>query len=246
MTGARVRLEGAARRYGARAAGVGPVSAAFEPGDFIAMVGPSGCGKSTLLRLVAGLEAPSEGKVESDAAAPGETAMVFQAPNLLPWASAEANVALPLDLLRREAGDRPKQLLAQVGLGDAAALRPAQLSGGMAMRVSLARALVTEPRLLLLDEPFAALDFLTRRALADDLLALWGERRPTVLFVTHDVEEAVYLAQRVLMLGRGPGQIVAEFETGAPFPRPHGYRAEALFRDTVERVTEKLVETASA
>lgn len=245
MTGATIRAQGAARRYAGRNAGVGPIDADFAPGDFVAVVGPSGCGKSTLLRLVAGLEQPSEGKLEVDAQAPGETAMVFQAPTLLPWASAADNVSLPLKLLRRDDAAAPLALLERVGLRDAASLRPAQLSGGMAMRVSLARALVTNPRLLLLDEPFAALDALTRRALADDLLSLWGERAPTVMFVTHDVEEAVYLAQRVLVLGRGPGRIVGAFETQAPFPRPPHYRATALFRDMVEQVTARLAENAA-
>ncbi|MBU6372223.1 MAG: ABC transporter ATP-binding protein [Alphaproteobacteria bacterium] len=246
MTGAAVRLAAAQRLYPGRSAGVGPLDLELAPGAFCAVVGPSGCGKSTLLRLLAGLEPPAAGRVEVDARAPGETAMVFQAPTLLPWLDACGNVDLPLQLLKRSDPEAARAMLARVGLGDAAGVKPAALSGGMAMRVSLARALVTSPRLLLLDEPFAALDALTRRALADDLLDLWRDRRPTIVFVTHDVEEAVYLAERVVILGRGPGRIVGEIETQAPAPRPPAWRASAAFRETVERVTAVLAERVEA
>lgn len=242
--GARIRLQAARRVYGGRSAGVGPLDLALEPGAFCAVVGPSGCGKSTLLRLLAGLETCSDGVVETDATAPGDVAMVFQSPTLLPWLSARDNVDLPLRLLHRADPAAADAALARVGLADATRLKPAALSGGMAMRVSLARALATQPRLLLLDEPFAALDALTRRALADDLLGVWLDRRPTIVFVTHDVEEAVYLAERVVVLSRGPGQAVATFETGAPAPRPRGWRAEAPFRTTVEAVTDALAQHA--
>src|SRR5690606_5379281 len=168
-------------------------------GGLGALVGPSGCGKSTALRLLAGLEQPTRGTVRR-AAGRGETAVVFQAPTLAPWLSAAANVALPLELAgtpKPEARARAADALERVGLSGHAGARPAQLSGGGAMRASLARARVTRPRLLLLDEPFAALDEITRRALADDVLRLWAEVRPAVVFVTHNVEEAVYMAQRV-------------------------------------------------
>lgn len=244
--GAAIRLAAAQRLYPGRSAGIGPLDLELAPGAFCAVVGPSGCGKSTLLRLLAGLEPPSAGVVDVDARAPGETAMVFQAPTLLPWLDARANVDLPLQLLRRSDPAAATAMLARVGLADAAAVKPAALSGGMAMRVSLARALVTGPRLLLLDEPFAALDALTRRALADDLLGLWRDRRPTIVFVTHDVEEAVYLAERVVVLGRGPGRIVGAVETGAPTPRPAAWRASAAFRETVERVTDILAARVGA
>src|SRR5471032_902972 len=158
-----------------RGRALGPFSLSIGPGEIVALVGPSGCGKSTAMRLLAGLEAPTRGEVARTPGR-GETAVVFQAPTLAPWLSARANAALPLALAgvgHSEAGARADQALERVGLAGAEAARPAQLSGGMAMRVSLARALITDPKLLLLDEPFAALDEITRRALADDVLALW-------------------------------------------------------------------------
>lgn len=226
----------------ARGRALGPFSLSVGPGEIVSLVGPSGCGKSTALRLLAGLEAPTRGEV-SRAAGKGETAVVFQAPTLAPWLSAGANVALPLELAGTpppEARAQAVEALGAVGLGDAVAARPAQLSGGMAMRVSLARALVTRPKLLLLDEPFAALDEITRRALADDVLALWAQRRPAIVFVTHSVEEAVYMASRVVVMGRGPGQTVAEAAVEGPMPRPAGYRTTAEFRRTVETVSAAL------
>jgi NitT/TauT family transport system ATP-binding protein len=227
-----------------RGRALGPVSLEIGAAEIVALVGPSGCGKSTALRLLAGLEAPARGDV-TRAAGPGETAVVFQAPTLAPWLSARANVALPLELSgapRAEARRRADAALARVGLAGAEAARPVQLSGGMAMRVSLARALVTEPRLLLLDEPFAALDEITRRALADDVLALWAASKPAIVFVTHNVEEAVYMASRVVVLTRGPGRIAAEFPVKGPLPRPAHFRSEPVFRSTVEAVSEALAQ----
>jgi NitT/TauT family transport system ATP-binding protein len=202
-------------------------------------VGPSGCGKSTALRLLAGLEAPTRGQVVRTPVR-GETAVVFQAPTLAPWLSARANAALPLELAgvgRGEAAKRAEAALARVGLAETAEARPAQLSGGMAMRVSLARAITTEPRLLLLDEPFAALDEITRRALADDVLALWRQSQPAIVFVTHNVEEAVYMASRVVVMTRGPGRTAGEAQVEGPLPRPAGFRTSEPFRRTVEAVS---------
>ncbi|MDP3615146.1 MAG: rhodanese-like domain-containing protein, partial [Rubrivivax sp.] len=149
-------------------------------------------------------------------------------------------------IARREARTRAEAALARVGLAGAAGARPAQLSGGMAMRVSLARALVTEPRLLLLDEPFAALDEITRRALADDVLRLWAETRPAIVFVTHSVEEAVYMASRVVVFSRGPGRIAGEMSVAGPTPRPEGFRTTAGFRATVEAVSTVLAKGMEA
>jgi NitT/TauT family transport system ATP-binding protein len=234
--------------YGPRGRALGPFSLSVAPAEIVALVGPSGCGKSTALRLLAGLERPTRGEVVRTPGR-GETAVVFQAPTLAPWLSACANVALPLELSgtpRETATARATQALGRVGLASAATARPAQLSGGMAMRVSLARALVTEPRLLLLDEPFAALDEITRRALADDVLALWAASRPGIVFVTHNVEEAVYMASRVVVMTPGPGRMAADIEIAGETPRPHGFRTSPQFRATAEVVSERLFAAGAA
>ena len=233
--------------YGARAA-LGPFSLSLEPGEIVALVGPSGCGKSTALRLLAGLEQPTRGRVER-LAGRGETSVVFQAPTLMPWASAMANVALPLRLAgaaKAEAESQARTALAQVRLSGSEGAKPAQLSGGMAMRASLARALVTRPKLLLLDEPFAALDEITRRDLAVDIHRLWAEQKPAIVFVTHNVEEAVFMAARVIVMTPGPGRLRSETLIDAPLPRPEGFRTTALFRGLVEQVSASLAEAMAA
>jgi NitT/TauT family transport system ATP-binding protein len=230
--------------YATRGKALGPFSLAVAEGEIVALVGPSGCGKSTALRLLAGLEAPTRGEVVRTPGR-GETAVVFQAPTLAPWLTARANAALPLELAgvgRDAAANRAMEALARVGLAGAEGARPAQLSGGMAMRVSLARALVTEPKLLLLDEPFAALDEITRRALADDVLALRASLKPAIVFVTHNVEEAVYMASRVVVMTRGPGRMAGEASVAGPLPRPPGFRTTPEFRRTVEAVSGLLAE----
>jgi NitT/TauT family transport system ATP-binding protein len=227
--------------YGARTV-LGPISLTLDPGASLALVGPSGCGKSTLLRLLADLERPTSGDVDRTTGR-GETAVVFQAPTLAPWASVLANASLPLKLAGRpktEAEDRARAALSQVGLSGVETLKPAQLSGGMAMRVSLARAMSTDPKLLLLDEPFAALDEVTRRQLADDVLKLTQSTGAAMVFVTHSVEEAAYMANRVLVLEPNPGRILEDIRIEAPLPRPAQFRANPLFRDTVERVSQEL------
>ena len=198
-------------------------------GDFVAILGPSGCGKSTLLRMIAGLERIDAGSIEVDRAA---LAYVFQDAHLLPWRSVLDNAALPLELRGADRATRRAAALRaieKVGLGDAAQRYPAQLSGGMRMRVSLARALVTEPRLLLLDEPFAALDEITRQDLDDQLRALWRATGMTVLFVTHSIAEATFLAERAIVLTRRPARIVLEHRLALPVERAPELRGDARF-----------------
>ena len=207
-------------------------------GSFVALVGPSGCGKSTLLRLVAGLDRPDAGTLAFSPAldrTPGartSIAYVFQDAHLLPWRSVLDNAALPLELTGVPGPERhaaARAMLEHVGLGDATSRYPAELSGGMRMRVSLARALVTRPRLLLLDEPFAALDELTRNRLDDQLLALWKELGMTVLFVTHSLSEAAYLAERVLVLSRRPARVMLDRNLDLPRERFPALRADPTF-----------------
>ena len=228
--------------YPGRGTVLGPFDLALPEGEIVALVGPSGCGKSTALRLLAGLERPTAGTVTRTAER-GQTAVVFQAPTLMPWADATTNVALPLELAgmaKAKARDQAQEALKAVGLENAIGSKPAQLSGGMAMRVSLARALVTRPRLLLLDEPFAALDEITRRNLADDIHRLWDQTRPAVVFVTHNVEEAAYMAQRVVVMSANPGKIAGQTIIDAPLPRPPGFRTSAAFRNAAEAVSYDL------
>ncbi len=233
--GAAASLDGVLVRYPGRPP-LGPIDLTIAPGEIVAIVGASGAGKSTLLRLLAGLEPPSAGTVHR---AEGRTGFVFQSATLMPWADALTNVALPLELAgmaRPEARARAAEALTAVGLGDRLDARPRQLSGGMAMRVALARALVTGPDLLLLDEPFAALDSVTRRRLIEDLHRLWTARtpRPAIVFVTHDVEEAVYLAGRAVVLDGASGRVAATLASPGPLPRPDGWRAAAEYRSAVE------------
>ncbi|MDB5294477.1 MAG: transporter ATP-binding protein [Phycisphaerales bacterium] len=214
----------------------------IAPGEFVALLGPSGCGKSTLLRLVAGLDEPTAGRVEVDAAAGSDdgrpldrradVACVFQDAHLLPWRTALHNAALPLELRGVPSADRlsaAAAALAAVGLGGAEHRYPAQLSGGMRMRVSIARALVTRPRLLLMDEPFAALDEITRQRLDDLLRRLWADTGATVLFVTHSTQEAVFLATRAVVMSGRPGRVVLDRPIDLPRERSADLRADVAF-----------------
>jgi NitT/TauT family transport system ATP-binding protein len=242
-------------------------------GEFVSLLGPSGCGKSTALRIVAGLSAASEGTVEWPGAAAGTASrvyptcsnldrrtracpssdgrigFVFQEPTLMPWADVVANVRLPLKLARAgEAWARAAvcQALDRVGLADFANAFPRELSGGMKMRTSIARALVTEPELLLMDEPFAALDEITRFKLNNDLLALWQELRHTVIFVTHSVFESVYLSQRIVVMTPRAGRVFTEIAIPAPYPRDERFRTSADYAGFCRLVSEALGQAMAA
>ncbi|MCB9681073.1 MAG: ABC transporter ATP-binding protein [Alphaproteobacteria bacterium] len=215
---------------------------ALEAGRITAIVGPSGSGKSTLLRLAAGLSVPDRGAVVTGGDGPGRSAFVFQSPTLLPWRTVRANVALPLELRGTPDPAAVDAVLQRVGLGDAGDLLPRQLSGGMKMRVSLARALVTAPTLMLLDEPFSALDALTRSRMHREFLALWRSAGFTAVMVTHDVDEAVLLADRVVVLDGPPLRPVLDLAIDLPRPRAEHQRHEPGFGARVEQVLAALRE----
>ncbi|MDP9045210.1 MAG: ABC transporter ATP-binding protein [Pseudomonadota bacterium] len=223
----------------------------IEEGEFVTLLGPSGCGKSTLLKMIAGLLEPSDGRlllwrkpVSLAAAATHKLAFVFQSPTLMPWASVQGNVRLPLDLAatpRAEADARVAGALELVGLEKFADALPRALSGGMQMRASIARSLVTEPQLLLMDEPFGALDEITRHKLDAELLDLWSAKRLTVVFVTHSIHEAVFLSTRVVMMAARPGRIVEEFHIDEPYPRRAGFMVTPQFSHYAKQLQDSLL-----
>ncbi|HEX8047137.1 ABC transporter ATP-binding protein [Rhizobium sp.] len=204
------------------------VSFSVEPGEFVALLGPSGCGKSTLLRLLAGLDHPTKGELtvggEKVGAPDPSRILVFQDPTLFPWRTVWDNVALGLEAqgILKSARHRVDNAIELVGLKGFDRAYPHQLSGGMAQRVALARALVNQPRLLLLDEPLGKLDSLTRLAMQGELVSLWQRAGLTAVLVTHDVEEAIFLAQRVIIFGQRPAKIVADLDVDLPYPRHRG------------------------
>ena len=225
------------------------VNLEVRPGEFVSLVGPSGCGKSTLLRILAGLEEITAGKVlvgghsPETAQARSEMSFVFQEPTLLPWRTVLHNVALPLELRGvgvKERTERAKEVLDLVGLGPRASAFPRTLSGGMKMRVSIARALVTRPKILLMDEPFGALDEMTRQRLNDELLSLKQSTGATVVFVTHNVFEAVYLSQRIAVMTPPPGRIAEILEVPVPYPRDSSFRASETYGKLVYEVLRVL------
>ena len=242
-----------AKRFPNGTQALAQLSFALNAGDFVSLLGPSGCGKSTALRLIAGLLAPDAGTVTFPGASAGAGAtknkakpqmgFVFQEPTLMPWANALANARLPLDLqhmTRDEADARAQAALARVGLTGFERALPRELSGGMKMRVSIARALAAKPKMLLLDEPFAALDEITRAQLNDDLLRLWREDGLTILFVTHSVAESCYLSERVLVMTPRPGRLAADIALPKQGDRAPGFRLAPQSLDCQRRVTDAL------
>jgi NitT/TauT family transport system ATP-binding protein len=235
-------LDRVAKRFANGTEALTEISFSVAEGEFLSLLGPSGCGKSTALRLIAGLIAPDSGTITWQGQRP-ELGFVFQEPTLMPWADAQTNVRLPLDLQRRARNDadaRAADALTRVGLAAFARAYPRELSGGMKMRVSIARALAARPRLLLMDEPFAALDEPSRQSLNDDLKRLAREDNITVIFVTHSVMEASYLSDRVLVLSPRPGRIKS---TIALPPGPHD-RLSPAFAESQKQVAQALLEAA--
>jgi len=226
-----LQMEGVNKTFAGDVVALDGMSLTIGSGDFISLLGPSGCGKSTALRLMAGLMAPTAGRIAwSVARNPGDLGVVFQEPTLMPWATVADNVWLPLRLRGRAYGevrDEVLEALRLVGLERFQRAYPRELSGGMKMRVSIARALVTHPRLILMDEPFAALDEITRFKLNDDLLRMKDKIGCTVVFVTHSVFESVFLSERIVVMAARPGRVVAELRVDAPYPRDDDFRTSA-------------------
>jgi NitT/TauT family transport system ATP-binding protein len=231
-----------------------PIDLTIAAGEFLTLIGPSGCGKSTLLKLIANLLEPTDGRLlwwsggfDKTGARGRSLAFVFQDPTLMPWARVETNVQLPLDLAgmaKAESRPRVAQALERVGLAGFARHYPRQLSGGMKMRVSIARSLVTEPDLLLMDEPFGALDEFTRNRLDADLVRLWWERKLTTVFVTHSIYEAVFLSTRVVVMGAQPGRVFRIMDIDEPHPRDESFRNSPRFAEHCRALSAMLTEVS--
>src|SRR5580698_10502231 len=236
-----LRLSDVAKTFNTGTVALAGIDLTSVPGEFVCLLGPSGCGKSTLLKLIAGLVAPSSGMIDwpqstynADGSPEPALGFVFQEPTLLPWRTAADNVYLPLLLAgvnRQEARERVSEALAQVGLSAFADSYPRQLSGGMKMRVSIARALVTRPKILLMDEPFAALDEITRTKLNDELLQLFARQGLTVIFVTHSVYESVYLSSRIVVMTTQPGRVTAQIPIEVNYPRSEEFRTSPPYNE---------------
>jgi len=242
-----VALRGVGKTFGNGVVALEGLDLAVRPGEFLTLLGPSGCGKSTALRIIAGLSEPTRGEVEWSDAAEGavsrdQIGFVFQEPTLMPWATVAANVRLPLRLagMPADVGARVAASLERVGLASFANAYPRELSGGMKMRASIARALVTEPKLLLMDEPFAALDEITRFRLNGDLLALWQSLRKTVVFVTHSVFESVFLSSRIIVMTPRPGRVFKELVIAATYPRDERFRTSAEYAGLCRMTSQAL------
>ncbi|MDO9413450.1 MAG: ABC transporter ATP-binding protein [Pseudolabrys sp.] len=237
-----VSLRGVGKTFENGTVALAGLSLDIAEGEFVSLLGPSGCGKSTALRIIAGLSEASTGAVT---APHDDVGFVFQDPTLMPWATVADNVMLPFKLGAAHSADASAavtQALARVGLSEFAGAFPRELSGGMRMRASIARALVTEPRLLLMDEPFAALDEITRFKLNNDLLAVWQEMRRTVIFVTHSVFESVFLSQRILVMTARPGRVFTEIDIPVAYPRDESFRTSAEYAGYCRQVSEALAQ----
>ncbi len=250
-----VALRGVGKTFGSGVVALDGFDLTVQPGEFVTLLGPSGCGKSTALRIVAGLTDATAGTVDwrqADAVAADRArhiGFVFQEPTLMPWATVAANVSLPLNLRGVDtvaAAPAVGAMLARVGLAEFANTYPRELSGGMKMRTSIARALVTEPKLLLMDEPFAALDEITRFKLNHDLLSLWRSLGKTVVFVTHSVFESVYLSSRIVVMTPRPGRVLTELAIDAPYPRDARFRTSADYAGYCRLVSDALADAVQA
>jgi NitT/TauT family transport system ATP-binding protein len=247
-TDAAIELRGVTKVYDNGTVALGPLDLTVQHGEFVSLLGSSGCGKSTALRIIAGLVRPSAGHVDVATRSGHTIGFVFQEPTLMPWCSVRENVRLPLKLAHvatSESDARVLEALTQVGLAEFASSYPRELSGGMKMRVSLARALVTDPDILLMDEPFAALDEITRFKLNNDLLDLWRRLRKTVVFVTHSVFESVYLSQRVVVMTQRPGRISAECLIDSPEPRTDAFRTSVRYAEHCRDVSQALMQVSA-
>jgi len=246
MSAPLIRLDRVRKEFGRQVLAVEDMTLDIHQGDFISFLGPSGCGKSTALRMIAGLLPVTAGTIEIEkpaGKAEQDLGFVFQEPTLMPWATVFDNVWLPLRLAglsRRAASERVRAALVEVGLSKFETSYPRELSGGMKMRVSIARAMVTRPRILLMDEPFAALDEMTRSKLNNDVIRLAHEHRLTVIFVTHSVFEAVYLSNRIAVMAARPGRVVADLTVNAPWPRDEAFRVSSEFSAEAARVSQVL------
>ena len=248
-----IRIAGVSKVYQNGTVALSDVNLDVQSGEFLSLLGPSGCGKSTLLRMIAGLGAPSSGAIDwlqamYDVSGEPERSLgfVFQEPTLMPWATVSDNVYLPLRIAgvrRRDAASRIGEVIRMVGLEKFADHYPRELSGGMKMRVSIARALAVKPRVLLMDEPFAALDEITRFKLNNDLLALWQEQKWTVIFVTHSVYESVYLSNRIAVMNARPGRIMTELVVDAPYPRTDAFRTSPVYNEFCRVTSAELKRT---
>ncbi|MEM8663502.1 MAG: ABC transporter ATP-binding protein [Pseudomonadota bacterium] len=248
---AAIEIRGVAKRFdmaGGEVNALDGISLELPSGGFYALIGPSGCGKSTLLRLIADILQPTEGRITIDDHPPAtarrnhEIGFVFQEPALLPWRTVRDNVALPFEISRQRPGPRqsPDALIDLVGLTGFEDARPAQLSGGMQQRVSIARALALRPKVLLLDEPFGALDEITRQRLNLETLRIWRQSNTTAILVTHTISEAVFMADRVIVMSAHPGRIVADIDVDLPRPRALGLMKEARFHSAENAVRDAL------